>query len=133
MTGYTNFNWGGSEQDGRSTTRGCFSLGSSMVSWMSRKQNIVALNNAEAEYVATCEVSQEAVWLRKLLSDLFEGPMNPTMIHCDNISCIHLSEDPMFHGKTKYINNKYHYIRELVQNGVVYCNISPLMRKSLTY
>ena len=55
----------------------------------------------------------------KLLSNLFEGPMNPTMIPCDNTICIHLSEDPLFHGKENHINNKYHYIQELVQNGVL--------------
>ena len=53
------------------------------------------------------------------MSDLFEGPMGPTTIHCDNTSCIRLFEDPTFHGKTKHINNKYHYIRKLVQDGVL--------------
>jgi len=77
------------------------------------------LSSVEAEYIAACEVSREVVWLRELLSDLFEGPMDPTVIHCDNTSCIRLLEDPMFHGKTKHINNKYHYIRKLVQDGVL--------------
>ena len=75
-----------------------------MVSWMSIKQDTIALSSVEAEYVAACEVSIEAIWLRKLLSDLFEGPMNPTVILCDNTSCIRLFEDPIFHGKTKHIN-----------------------------
>ena len=52
------------------------------------------------------------------MSDLFEGPMDPTVIHCDNTSCIRLFEDPMFHGNTMHIN-KYHYIRNLVQDGVL--------------
>jgi len=89
-----------------------------MISWMSRKQDTVALSSAEAEYVVACEVSREAVCLRKLLSDLFEGLMDPTVIHCDNTSCICLSEDPIFDGKAKLMN-KYHYIQELVQNGVL--------------
>eukprot|EP00253_Pinus_taeda_P001483 PITA_01483 len=117
LIGYTDSDQGGSEQDGRSTTGQCFSLGSSMVSWMSRKQDTIALSNVEAEYVVACEVSREAVWLRKLLSDLFEGLMNPIVILCDNTSSIRLSKDPVLHGKTKNINNKYHYIRKLVQNG----------------
>eukprot|EP00253_Pinus_taeda_P014992 PITA_14992 len=71
------------------------------------------------DWGGTCEASKEVVWLRELLSDLFEGPMDPTMIHCDNTSGIRLSEDPMFHGKTKHINNKYHHIRKLVQDGVL--------------
>eukprot|EP00253_Pinus_taeda_P023216 PITA_23216 len=86
LIGYTNSNWGGNEQDGRNTTGGCFSLGSSMVSWMRRKQDTVALSSANAEYVASCEVSREA------------------------IQCF---------MERKHINNKYHYIRELAQNGVL--------------
>jgi hypothetical protein len=42
-----------------------------MVSWCSRKQTSVALNTAEAEYIALCVAVREAVWLRKLLADLF--------------------------------------------------------------
>lgn len=119
LTRFTDSNWGGSEKDGRITTRGCFSLGSLMVSWMSRKQEIVSLSSIEAEYVAACEVSQEAAWLRKLLSNLFARLLASTAIHCDNTSCIRLSEDPIFHGKTKQINNKYYYIWKLVQDGVL--------------
>jgi len=119
LTGFTDSDWGGSDKDGRSTTRGCFSLRSSMVYLMSRKQETVALTSVEFEYIATCEFSREAVWLRKLLSDLFAGPLAPTTIHCDNTICIRLSEDLVFHGKTKHINKKYHYIRKLVQDGVL--------------
>ena len=81
-----------------------------MVSWMSRKKERVALSNAEAEYIVACEVRREEIWLRKMLSDLFGGPLDPTIIHCDNTSCIRLFEYSVFHGKTKHINNKYHYI-----------------------
>ena len=119
LIGYTNFDQGCSEQDGRSIMGGCFSLGSSMISWISRKQGIVAWSIVEGEYIAACEVSREAIQLRKLSSELFEGPMDPTMIHCDNTSCIRLFEDPMFHGKTKHINNKYYYIWKLVQDGML--------------
>lgn len=86
---------------------------------MSKKQDMIVLSCAEAEYIATCKVSKEVIWLRKLLSDLFEGPMDPIVIHGDNTSCIRLSKDPVLHGKTKHINNKYHYIRKLVQDGVL--------------
>lgn len=119
MVGYTDFDWGRSEQDGRSITCGCFSWGSSMISQMSRKQETISLRIVEAEYIAACEVSREAIWLRKLLSDLFQGPMDPVMINCDNTSCIRLFEEKVFHGKMKHINNKYRYIQKLVQDGVL--------------
>jgi len=81
-----------------------------MVSWMRRKQDLVAISSVEAEYIVASEVSKEADWLRKLLLDLFEGPLDPTIIQFDNQSCIRSIEDPMFHARTKHINNKYHFI-----------------------
>jgi len=119
LTGYIDSDWGGSETDERSITRGCFSLRSSMVSRMSRKQDIVSLSSAKVEYVVASEVCQDAIWLWKLLSNLFGRLLSPTWIHCDNQSCIRLTEDPMFHAKMKDINNKYHYIRSLVQDRVM--------------
>ena len=90
-----------------------------MISWMSRKQDLVALSSVEAEYVAACEVGKEVVCLRKLLIDLFEKSLGPTMINCDNQSCIKMSRDPVFHARTKHINNKFHFISNLVQDGIV--------------
>ena len=69
------------------------------------------LSTAEAEYVATCSAICEVVWLRKLLSDLFDLELDATCIYCDNQSCVKLSENPMFHDKSKHIEIKYHYIR----------------------
>jgi hypothetical protein len=56
----------------KSTSGCCFGLGSGMISWLSRRQTYVALNTAEAEYIATSVASREAVWLRKLLAGLFD-------------------------------------------------------------
>eukprot|EP00253_Pinus_taeda_P018600 PITA_18600 len=119
LIGFVDYDWGGSETDGRSTTGGCFSLGIVMVSWMSRKQDLVALSSVEAKYVVACKVRKEAVWLRKLLTNLFEKPLGITVINCDNQSCIKMFGDPVFHARTEHINNKFHYIKNLVQDGIV--------------
>ena len=57
--------------------------------------------------------------MQKLLSNLFDLQLDATCIHCDNHSCMKLSENPMFHYKLKHIEIKYHYIRDMVQRGVV--------------
>ena len=75
----------------------------------------MALNTAEAEYIAACSVSCEAVWLQKLLSDLFDLELEATCIFCDNQSCMKLSKNPVFHDKSKHIEIKYHYIWDMVQ------------------
>ena len=90
-----------------------------MISWFSRKQSCVALSTVEAEYVAACSASCEAVWLWKLLSELFDLPLEATSIFCDNQSCVKLSENPVFHDRSKHIEIKNHYIMDIVQRGAV--------------
>jgi hypothetical protein len=90
-----------------------------MVSWSSRKKSCVALSTAEVEYVAACATSREAVWLRKLLSGLFGLRLEVTCIWCDNQSCMKLSENQVFHDRSKHIEIKYYYIRDMVQRGAV--------------
>ena len=79
----------------------------------------MALSTTKAEYVVSCSASCEAVWLRNLLSDLFDLQLDATCIYCDNQSCVKLSENPVFHDKSKHIEIKYHYIRDMVQRGEV--------------
>ena len=55
-----------------------------MIAWRSRKQMSVALSTTEAEYIAACAASSGAVWLRKMLSGLFDLQLEATCIYCDN-------------------------------------------------
>ena len=68
LYGYMDADWVGSVSDGKSTSGGCYSLGSAMISWFSRKQSSVALSTTEAEYIVACSASCESIWLRKLIS-----------------------------------------------------------------
>ena len=71
LYGYTDADWVGSVSNRRSTSGGCYSLGSAMISWFSKKQSSIALSTAEAEYIAAYSASCEAIWLRKMMSGLF--------------------------------------------------------------
>ena len=64
-----------------------------MISWFNRKQSCVALSTAGAEYVTACSASCEAVWLWKLLSDIFDLQLDAICIHCDNQSFVKFSEN----------------------------------------
>jgi hypothetical protein len=68
---------------------------------------------------ATCSASSEVSWLQKLLAKLFDLDLEATCIWCDNQSCMNLSENPVFHDKSKHIKIMYHYIRDMVQKGAV--------------
>ena len=113
LQGYADADWAGSAVD-RKSTSSCFTLGSAMVSWCSRKQTTMALSTAKAEYIALCVPVREAVWLRKLLVDLLGHEMDSTIIHCDNQSCVKLSENHVFHDRSKHIEIQYHHIRYMV-------------------
>jgi hypothetical protein len=119
LVGYTDSDWAGCVSDRKSTSGCCFGLGSAVVSWFSRKQKSVALSSAEAEYMAASQASCEALWLRKMLIGLFGVQLRPTVIYCDNQSCIKLSENPVFHDRSKHIEIRYHFIRDYVQRGAV--------------
>eukprot|EP00253_Pinus_taeda_P002352 PITA_02352 len=109
----------------KSTSGYCFNIGSGMPSWCSRKQKFVALNLSEVEYMAASTTSCEAIWLRKLLVNLFRRNMEATRIMCDNHSCIKLFENPVFHDRAKHIDIRCHFVRHCVQRGAVLLSYTP--------
>ena len=109
----------GCASDRKSTSKCCFGLGSTVVSWFSEKQKSVALSLSKAEYMAASQASCEAIWLRKMLVGLFGQRLRPTVIYYDNQSCIKLTENPVFHDRSKHIEIRYHFIRDCVQKGAV--------------
>ena len=110
LLGYTYSNWVDSVTDRKSTSRCCFRLGSYMISWLSRKHASVALNMDKVEYIEANSTCSEAMCLQKLLARLFDLELDMTCIFYDNQNCIKLSENPVFHDKSKNIEIKYHYI-----------------------
>ena len=89
-----------------------FTLGGEAISWRSVKQSCIVDSTMEVEYVATCEVAKEAVWLKKFLSDLGVMRMEqvPITLCCDNSGVVAQSKDPRNHKKGKHIERKYHII-----------------------
>jgi hypothetical protein len=116
---YTDSDYAGDKLD-RKSTSGCVTFANdSLISWTSQKQDIVSLSSTEAEYIALASGAREVMWLRNFAEELGEKQSNPTPILCDNTSSIRLVENPEFHKRTKHIDVRYHYIRELAENGEV--------------
>eukprot|EP00253_Pinus_taeda_P005723 PITA_05723 len=116
---YTDNDWAGSADDQKSTSGYLFHMGSGAISWASKKQPIVALSTAKAEYVAATAAACQAVWMRRMLRSLCQEQEKATVIFCDNSSAIALSKNFLFHKRTEHIDTKFHYIRELVNNGEI--------------
>jgi hypothetical protein len=103
LSGYTDLDWARSVSDRKSTSGCCFSLGSTMISWQSKKQSSIAPSTTEAEYIVACSASCEAIWIQNLLTGLFDSKMEATMFLCDNQGCIKMIEILVFHDKSKHI------------------------------
>jgi hypothetical protein len=131
LHGYTDSDWMSSTMDRKSTFRYCFSLGSAMISWSSRKQDSIAQNTAKAEYNVASVASREAVRLIKLLSDLFNVELEPIVIHCDNQSYIKLSENPVIHDRSKHIEMRYHYVWDMVQKNILSIQYVPTAKQTV--
>ncbi|RVW95066.1 Retrovirus-related Pol polyprotein from transposon RE1 [Vitis vinifera] len=121
--------------DMRSTTGFCFSFGSGIFSWSSKKQDVIAQSTAEAEYVAANATVNQAIWIRKILADLHMKQNEPTQIHVDNQAAIAISNDSVFHGKTKHFKIKLYHLREEQKHGEVkllYCKTEDQIADVLT-
>jgi hypothetical protein len=108
------------------------------VAWSSRKQSLIALSTAEAEYIALTAVAREVLYLRSLLTELYEPVKLPIPVYCDNQGAIALASNHKFHARTKHVDLRYHFIRKQVSDGIFdlqYCpteeNIADAFTKAL--
>ncbi|XP_031377996.1 uncharacterized protein LOC116193313 [Punica granatum] len=135
LHGFSDSDWARSLDDMRSTSGYCFSLGSACFSWSSKKQEVVAQSTAEAEFITATAATNQAIWLRKLMTDLGMGSDHETEIFVDNQAALAISQNPVFHGKTKHFKLKFYYLREIQQSGeikLVYCRTEDQMADLFT-
>jgi hypothetical protein len=138
LIGYCDADWAGAK-DRKSTSGYCFKLNkcSSVVSWKSKKQCSVALSTCEAEYVAITMAIKEALFLKQLLSDVMGCAC--VTLYCDNQGSISLTKNPIVSQRTKHIDIRYHFIRDVLLQGLVCLeyvqsadNIADLFTKPMT-
>ena len=118
VVGYCDSDYASDLDKRRSTTGYVFTLAKAPVSWKSTLQSTVALSTTEAEYMAITEAVKEAIWLQGLLDDLGVGQKQVT-VFCDSQSAIHLAKNQVYHARTKHIDVRYHFVREIIEEGGV--------------
>ena len=124
LIGFVDSDYAGDQDNRKSTSGYVFVLGTGAISWSSRKQKILTLSTTEAEFVAATACACQAIWLRKILEELRFKQKGATIIFCDNNSAIKLSKNPVLHGRSKQIDVKYYFLRDLNNEGTVelqYC------------
>ncbi|XP_071739023.1 secreted RxLR effector protein 161-like [Rutidosis leptorrhynchoides] len=98
LKGFVDADWMGDVNDRHSTSGYCFNMGSAVISWCSKKQDVVALSSTEAEYIAAIMAAQECIWLRRMIGDILEKVDYVVKLKCDNESAIKLASNPVFHA-----------------------------------
>ena len=109
--GYTDSDYAGCIDSRHSTSGYLFTLRDGLISWSSKHQPIVTTSTCEAEYVASCHATKEAVWLQNLL-DLLGHTQPTTVIYSNNAGSMSLMRDATFHGRLKHINIQFHYTQD---------------------
>lgn len=138
LVGYTDSDYAGCIETRKSTSGYIFVLGNAPVTWSSQRQGVVAQSTCEAEYIALGLGAKEAIWLKSLMNELgFE--QRPVEINVDNQSAIKLVKNPEFHKRSKHIDIKFHFVRDLCLKGdikIVYVDsknqIADMLTKSPT-
>jgi hypothetical protein len=133
LVAYADADWGNGP-DGRSFTGYFLSFGGAAISWQARKQRCVALSTAEAEYIAICEAAKEVVSVRGLYKDL-TGATATVTVFSDSQSASKLVYTPAISRRSKHINIKYHYVRDLADDKTIcvkYCQTELMPADMLT-
>lgn len=113
LIGFSNSEWAGCMDDRRSTRAYLFKLGTTPISWSTKKLPTVSPSSTESIYRALMEATIEAIWLGRLLKEQGFGQTSATPIYCDNQGSIRLTRNPLFHSRTKY------FAREMVDNHTI--------------
>jgi hypothetical protein len=119
LTGWVDSDFAADPDTHKSMTGYLLSLNGGAVSWRSSRQGGVTLSSAEAEFVAASQAGQEAVYLRALLRGFNFRQVGATEIWEDNASCIMMSENPANRERTRHVDTRVHYLRELMRDGHV--------------
>ncbi|KAJ9561720.1 hypothetical protein OSB04_006880 [Centaurea solstitialis] len=120
LLGYRDSSHGADPDDCKGTSGMAFYFSGNLITWSSQKQRIVALSSCEAEFMAATSAACQALWLRNLLVDLTGWEAQCVKLCVDNKSAISLMKNAVFHGRSKHINTKFHFIRECVEEGSIY-------------
>jgi hypothetical protein len=134
LSGWCDADWANDKDTRRSVTGYIFKLGDGVISWQSKRQPTVALSSTEAEYMSASYAACEAAFLHQMLSELGYKQSTVTL-HCDNQSCIALSNNPAYHQRSKHIDVQHHFIREQVDSGKIELKYTPtehMMADTLT-
>ncbi|GKD48294.1 hypothetical protein Tco_1277270, partial [Tanacetum coccineum] len=118
LTAYSDADHAGCHLDQKSTSGSVQFLDEKLVCWSSKKQKFVSISTAESEYVVVSGCCAQVLWMRTQLTD-YGFFYDKVPIYCDSKSAIAISCNPVQHTRTKYIDLRYHFIKDHVEKGTI--------------
>ncbi|CAI7747178.1 unnamed protein product [Closterium sp. NIES-54] len=115
LVGYADASHASDKKTGKGAYGYVFLLGGTAIMWQAKKLADIALSTAESGYMALFFACQEGVWLRRLMKELDITIEGPTVVKSDSKSAIDLARNDNWHGRTKHMNVKYHWVREQLE------------------
>ena len=138
LVGFADADFAGYQVDRKSTSGMAHFLGSSLISWGTKKQNFMALSTSEAEYAAAAACCSQLLWIKQLLED-FGINIKVIPLMCGNTSAVSMRKNPVHHKRTKHIDVRHHVLRDNVEKGnivLTYCQteekIADIFTKALS-
>ncbi|RVW15249.1 Retrovirus-related Pol polyprotein from transposon TNT 1-94 [Vitis vinifera] len=118
LQGFVDADYAGNIDTRKSLTGYVFTVFGGAVSWKANLQSVVALSTTEAEYMAMTEAVKEAIWLKGITEELamYRGKV---VVYCDNQSAIHLAKNQSFHERSKHIDVRLHFVRDIIAAGEI--------------
>jgi hypothetical protein len=107
---YTDVDWMGCPDTRRSILGYVVFLDDNLISWSSKRQNIISRSSVETEYRVIANGVAEVCWLQQLHQELHAPLLKSTIIYCDNISVVYLSNNPVQHQCTKHVEIDLHFV-----------------------
>ncbi|XP_020549893.1 uncharacterized protein LOC110012101 [Sesamum indicum] len=116
---YTDASWASCPDSRRSITGYCIFLGSSIVSWKTKKQMTVSRSSAEDEYHSMGSAVCKLLWITYILCAFQVSFRIPVSFWCDNQAAIHITANPVFHERTKHLDIDCHVVCDQFKLGLI--------------